>query len=358
MDLSKKIQFLTMDVISTIGMGKNFGMLRADVDIDRYIKSSEEGLRVGNAFMACGLTWIAQAPVIGQLLSPNIADKSGYGAMIGACYRAIDERLRDRNDKRRDMLASFIRHGLAGDELRSEVVVQLVAGSDTTAGALRAILLHTMATPRVVARLRREIDDAVRSGKAPGNGAGIISLAAAKQLPYLQAVIREGLRVYPPVRNLLPKDIPPGGDTVTVDGKPVFLPGGADIGISALAMHRDKRLFGEDAELFRPERWFESDPAKLAAMMKVSDLTFGHGRWACPGKTVAQLELNKVMFEVRVPRINGPARITTDWLTNTQAFRYFDWAIANPPSPWDIFNTFGIFVINNQWVQVTARLDA
>ncbi|GAB1317881.1 Pisatin demethylase [Madurella fahalii] len=336
MDLSKKIQYLTMDIISTVGQGKNFGMLRADTDIDGYIKSSEEGLRIGNAFMACGLTWLTQAPVVGQLLSPRTTDKTGYGAMIGACYRAIEERLNDRNDKRRDMLASFVRHGLAGDELRTEIVVQLVAGSDTTAGALRAIMLYIMATPHVVAKLRKEIDVAVRSGKVPESGAGIISLATAKQLPYLQAVIREGLRVYPPVRNLLPKDIPPGGDTVMVDGKPVFLPGGADIGVSVLAMHRNKRLFGDDADLFRPERWFEADPNRLAAMLKVNDLTFGHSRWACPGKTIAQMELNKVIFE---------------------AFRYFDWAIANPASPWDAFNVFGIFVINDQWVQVTARRD-
>jgi cytochrome P450 len=295
-DLSKKIQFFTMDVISALGMGRPFGMLRADADIDHYIRSSEEGLRIANTFGALGLSWLAQAPVIGKFICPQAMDKAGFGAMMGACFRAVDERVRDVDDKRRDMLASFIRHKLGGHDLKSEVLETLIAGSDTTAGGLRAIMLYVMTNKRVYAKLQEEIDRAVREGKVSGEG--VISSAAAKQLPYLQAVIKEGLRVFPPVRNILPKDVPAGGDTVMVDGKPVFLPGGVDIGYSALAMHRDKKVYGEDADMFRPERWFEPDQDKLAAMMKVNELTFGYGRWQCLGKNVAHMELNKAIFEV------------------------------------------------------------
>jgi len=198
------------------------------------------------------------------------------------------------------MIASFVRHGLGGNELKSEVLETLIAGSDTTAGALRGTMLYLMGNKRVCERLQVEIDQAVREGRVDGTGEEVVPFAVAKQLPYLQAVIREGLRVWPPVRNILPKDIPAGGDTVMVDGKPVFLPGGVEIGYSALAMHRDKKVYGEDADLFRPERWFEKDPEKLAVMTKVNDLTFGHGRWQCLGKNVAQMELNKALFEVSV----------------------------------------------------------
>jgi cytochrome P450 len=302
MDLAKKIQFLTLDVISVVGTGQPLGMLRADTDVDRYIQSSEEGLRIGTAFSGLGLSWLAQAPVLGAWLAPRPTDKSGFGALMGACYKVVDERVRGVKEEggkgRRDMLASFIRHGLEGPDLKSEVLETLIAGSDTTAAALRATMLYVMGNKRVYVKLQEEIDEAVREGKVAKDGEGVISFAVAKQLPYLQAVIREGLRVFPPVRNILPKDIPAGGDTVMVDGKPVFLPGGVDIGYSALAMHHDKKLYGEDAALFRPERWFEPDQEKLAAMVKVNELTFGHGRWQCLGKNVAQMELNKTFFEV------------------------------------------------------------
>lgn len=306
MDLSKKIQFFTLDVISAVGMGRAFGMLRADADIDHYVRSSEQGLRMAAAASALRLSWLMQAPVIGKWIAPKRTDKVGFGAMMGACFKLVEERARNAAaaaggggvDKRQDMLASFIRHRLAGSELNSEVLETLIAGSDTTAGALRGVMLYLMTNRRVYERLQGEIDEAVREGKVGADGEGVIPFAVAKQLPYLQAVIREGLRVWPPVRNILPKDVPAGGDTVMVDGKPVFLPGGVDIGYSALAMHRDKKVYGEDADLFRPERWFEPDPVRLAAMMKVSDLTFGHGRWQCLGKNVAQMELNKTFFEV------------------------------------------------------------
>jgi cytochrome P450 len=309
MDLSKKIQFFTLDVISAVGMGRAFGMLRADKDIDHYIRSSEQGLRIATAFSGLGLSWVAQAPLLGKWIAPKATDRAGFGALMGACFRVVDERVREIKQmvdggegKRRDMLASFVRHRLEGDELKSEVLETLIAGSDTTAGALRAIMLYVMGNKRVYVKLQEEIDEAVREGKVDGDGEGIIPYSVAKQLPYLQAVIREGLRVFPPVRNILPKDVPAGGDTVMVDGKPVFLPGGVDIGYSALAMHRDKKVYGEDADLFRPERWFEPDQDKLAAMMKVNELTFGHGRWQCLGKNVAQMELNKTFFEVSLLR--------------------------------------------------------
>ncbi|KAK4155663.1 cytochrome P450 [Chaetomidium leptoderma] len=338
MDLSKTMQFLTLDVISTVGMGRSFGMLRADADTDHYIRSSEQGLRLGNTFAALGLSWLAHAPVIGRLLAPKPTDTAGFGAMMGACFAVIDERVGNIEggveEDRRDMLASFVRHGLVGDELRSEVLETLIAGSDTTAGALRGIMLYVMGNKRVYSKLQDEIDDAVAEEKVAVTGEGVIPFGVAKQMPYLQAVIREGLRVWPPVRNILPKDVPAGGDTVLVEGKPVFLPGGVEIGYSSLAMHRDKKVYGEDADLFRPERWFEQDREKLAVMTRVNDLTFGHGRWQCLGKNVAQMELNKTVFEL---------------------FRHFDWSVAHPATPWKIMNSLGLFIINDMWVQVTSR---
>lgn len=59
-----------------------------------------------------------------------------------------------------------------------------------------------------------------------------MSNAAVKQLTCLQAIIREGIRVWPPAVNLFPHDVPPEGDTIAVDGKEYFLPSGTEIGHS------------------------------------------------------------------------------------------------------------------------------
>lgn len=332
MDLARKVQFFTLDVISGVGLGKTFGMLQSDADVEDYLKSSEEGLFIANVGLALGFSWLTQAPFIGRFIAPSPKDKKGFGKMMATCFRYVDERVSSPTDKRSDMLASFIRHGLAGDELRSEALEQIVAGSDTTASGIRGTLLHIITNPRVYTKLQREIDDAVRDGKAPSSG--LIAHAQARQLPYLQATIREALRVWPPVTNIFSRDVPPGGDTVKVDGKEVFLPGGACIGYSALGMHHSPEIYGSDAKVFRPERWFESDEEKLAAMLRTNELIFGYGKFQCLGKSVAQIEIGKIIFEL---------------------LRNFDIALTNPTRPWNALNYLGLFSISDMWVQAVER---
>lgn len=305
MDLSKKMQFFTLDVLSTVGLGKGFGMLANDKDVDEFVKSGEEGMLAANLFLALGLSSLAQMPVIGKHILPSPTDEKGMGRLVGNSYQRADQAVARAVDTKSDMLSSWVRHGITGDALRSEASESIIAGSDTTASALRGIMLQIMTNPRVYSRLREEIDEAVREGVAvpekEAGSAGIISTAAAKQLPYLQAVIREGLRWWPSVTNLLPRDIPPEGDVVVVDGEEVFLPGGTEIGISVVGMMRRKDTFGEDAGSFRPERWLEANSDKYNEMLRVADLVFGYGRWQCLGKPIAQHELNKGIFEVIYP---------------------------------------------------------
>ncbi|EOO02301.1 putative cytochrome p450 protein [Phaeoacremonium minimum UCRPA7] len=315
MDLAKKIQYFTLDVISTVGLGKSFGMLKEDRDVDDYIKSSEEGLHIVNFSVGVGISWILQTPWVAKLVGPSPKDAKGYGKMIGTAYRYVDERAAKPIDARSDMLASFMRHGLNGEELRSEALEQVLAGSDTTASGIRGILLYLISNPIVYGKLQSEIDDAIKIGNAPASPE-IISLAQAAKLPYLQAVIREG------------------GDTFVIDGRSYFIPGGTEIGYSAVSMHHDKGLYGDDAEHFKPERWLTGDKEKLAAMIRSNELVFGHGKFHCLGKPVAQLELNKIIFEL---------------------LRNFNWGLANPEKPWRIYNAMGLFMTNDMWVYVTER---
>ncbi|KAL7795936.1 cytochrome P450 [Trichoderma ceciliae] len=332
MDLARKVQFFTLDVISGVGLGKTFGMLQSDTDVEGYLQSSEEGLHIANVALALGFSWITQAPFLGRFIAPSPEDSKGFGRMMATCFRYVNERVENPTDKRSDMLASFIRHGIEGDELRSEALEQIVAGSDTTASGIRCTLLHIITNPRVYNKLQKEIDEAVLCGKAPEDG--LITHSQAKQLPYLQATIREAMRVWPPVTNIFSRDIPPEGDTVEVDGKEVFLPGGACIGYSAVAMHHSTEIYGDDAKVFRPERWFEEDKDKLAAMLRTNEMIFGYGKFQCLGKTVAQIELGKIVFEL---------------------LRNFDIALVNPTKPWVALNHLGLFAISDMWVQVMER---
>lgn len=98
----------------------------------------------------------------------------------------------------------------------------------------------------------------------------------------------------PPATAGFPKKVPEGGDTIC--GK--FVPAGTDVFVNMWSMMRNREVFGEDADIFRPERFLECDAVKKAELIKNIDLAFGHGRWMCPGKTLAWFELNKIFVEV------------------------------------------------------------
>lgn len=339
MDLAQKIPFFTLDVISHIGLGTPFGNLTANKDVNDYLKSSEEGLKIGNTAFGMGLGWLRETPIIGPAISPSEKDQTGYGRMMHEARKIVDARRSKSTDGKSDMLASFIRNGVSGDDLFQEAFEQILAGSDTTAAAIRIILLYVTSNPRVYAKLQAEIDHAVASSAAPAAPA-IIPDATARSLPYLSAVVREGMRIHPPVVNLFSRIAPPGGDVVSAQGKEYFIPGGTMVGYSAWSMHRTNRaLYGPDATTFKPERWLvdASDPAeaeRLKRMIRTNDMVFGSGRWVCLGRNIALVEVHKCVFEL---------------------LRHFDLALSNPAEPWKTHNSLGLWEIRDMWVDVTAR---
>jgi cytochrome P450 len=152
-------------------------------------------------------------------------------------------------------------------------------------------MLYIMTSPRVYRQLQAEIDTAALNGKI---SRPVVRDAEARTLPYLQAVIHEGLRIHPPATGLLSKVTPPEGDTING----VFVPGGTNVASNTWAVMRNKDIFGADCDCFRPERWIEADEEGYTKMLRVVELAFGSGRYKCLGRTVAGIELNKIFVEV------------------------------------------------------------
>ncbi len=111
-------------------------------------------------------------------------------------------------------------------------------------------MLCLLSTPTAVNALQREIDEGVAAGAISSP----IRDAEARTLPYLQAVIREGMRVYPPQTGFNYKEVPRGG--ATVHG--FRLPAGTQVGVGIQSIMRSVATFGPDADVFRPERWIEA----------------------------------------------------------------------------------------------------
>ena len=294
LDFGHMAQYMTLDVITKVAFGSEFGFLEQEKDLHGYIAMIEQ---IAPPSVLCsGVPYLSDffaQPWVIRLLSPKAGDSRGFGKMMGVAKEIVDARYGGNKEEKQDMMASFMRHGLTRRQVETEAIFQIVAGSDTTATAIRATVLHVVTCPRVYNALQREIDEAISQNKISTPA----KAAEGAALPYLQAVISEGLRIHPPFNGIPSKVVPPEGDYI--DGK--FVPGGTRILPCFGGLGRNKTVFGEDADVFRPERFLEAqreDPERAAEMRRVAEMAFGYGRFACAGKPVAMLELNKVFVEV------------------------------------------------------------
>ncbi|KAK4545870.1 hypothetical protein LTR36_002434 [Oleoguttula mirabilis] len=299
MDISRETSFFTLDVISKVAFGQTFGFLDLDEDPFGYLENLAQLLPAIIVFgVYTELTNIMKVPLIKAAL-PKSTDKRGLGRVMGFARDRVQERFDHKPVVRQDMLNSFISRGLTQGELESETLTQITAGSDSTASALRITLHFICTSPPIQERLLAEARAGIEAGLI---SRPVIKDTEARQLPYLQACIKEGLRIYPPVTGLMAKMVPDGGAKIEVNGVEKFAPSGTQVGWNSWGMMHDPEIFGTDAEIFRPERWLQRDGSekerdRIVKMTETVSLCFGYGRFGCLGRGVATMELNKAIIE-------------------------------------------------------------
>lgn len=137
----------------------------------------------------------------------------------------------------------------------------IIAGSDTTAVTLSAILYNLINNPRVLKKLREEIDNAADEGKFSVDGHPL-SFKDSRDMPYLQVVVKEAMRMHAATGLPLWREVPAGG--MEIGGR--FFPAGSVVGLNTWCAHYNQDVFGTDAGEFRPERWLDADEATLSRM--------------------------------------------------------------------------------------------
>lgn len=144
------------------------------------------------------------------------------------------------------------------------------------------------------------------------------------------------MRLHPTTGFILERHVPPGGAVLCN----VYLPARTVVGVNAWAIHREKSIYGEDADYFRPERWLEAtgndaspnhdqnhdvgnnihgaskqSESERVAEMRRCFFMFGHGARACLGRNIAMMQIVKLVFEL---------------------YRQFDISLAAPEDEWEV----------------------
>ncbi|KAK3391929.1 cytochrome P450 [Sordaria brevicollis] len=176
-------------------------------------------------------------------------------------------------------------------DIAAELLDHMVAGIDTTGDAL-CFLMWELSQPRSFrcqTKLRQELLS------FPGEDLSF------DKLPYLDAVVMEGLRCFPAIPMSLPRIIPRDGRTING----YYLPEGTTVSCQAHSVHRiDREAWGPDPDAFRPERWLEKEGKKdkenggaVEARKKVF-FAFANGGRGCVGKHLALAEMKILLREV------------------------------------------------------------
>ncbi|KAK4498262.1 hypothetical protein PRZ48_010919 [Zasmidium cellare] len=245
---------------------------------------------------------------------------ANYSPMVDFAMTRQKERLEknevaddDVNDK--DFLSRFIQAmkkdpSIPQWALPAWTSSNILAGSDTTAIYLRTLFKNLLTDPRTLATLRKELDDAQSRGQLSMP----VTWKESRELPYLDACIKEAGRIHPPFGLPLERIVPEGG--LTISGE--FVPAGTIVGMNGWVVHRDRDVFGDDADQWRPERWLEADEATKTRMDQ-GLLTFGGGHRSCLGKNISLLELYKLVptilrtYELELVDGDQPWRVENRW---------------------------------------------
>lgn len=209
---------------------------------------------------------------------------------IGVLFKTvIDKTIEDRRrsgEQREDLLSTLLAATddegakMSQEQLRHEMLTLFIAGHETTANALAWTFYLLAKNPAVMDKLAAEIDR-VLGGRLP-------TVADLSHMPYLEMVLKESMRLYPPAwiigRRVL-KAFEIGGYTLPVGSAVIAMP---------YVAHHDPRYF-PDPERFDPERF---TPEREAALPRYAYIPFGAGPRVCIGNGFAMMEAQLILATV------------------------------------------------------------
>ncbi|KAG8689290.1 hypothetical protein FRC11_003356 [Ceratobasidium sp. 423] len=275
-DCCAQFDFIAFDIIGDLALGSSFGLVRTQRDaapmaLSRYTTENAETKAVGipvagtlirgdNTAMTLGVypLWIQK---ILRLAPWHLPGTFALGRLFKLAVAAINDRLRrDKAGYEKDgvdIIDKLLRareadgSGISRSELITEVLTIIVAGGDTTSKRVSLTIYQR--------KLQEELDKHIPLDKPDETSDIIARYEDIKNLPDLNACIKEIHRLQSVVGTGLPRVVPPG-KTFTFGGQ--TFKSGSVISVPSFTTNRSK-IWGHDADESRPDRWLEDGAGTL-----------------------------------------------------------------------------------------------
>ncbi|KAB8337298.1 hypothetical protein FH972_021599 [Carpinus fangiana] len=279
-DMVKWYNYTTLDIIGDLAFGDNLGCLDSDT-LHPWIASIFYSLQA-LAYVLVALQFMPQW-FLAAIIPKSTQDDNN--AHMGRTITKVKQRLKLQTD-RADFLQYIQRHndekGMNEKEIISNSSILILAGSETTATALSGTTYWLLKNPNTMATLLKEIRGTFKTEAE-------MTMTALAGCKYLNAVLREGLRMYPPVPVGLLRKV----DThnATVAGHQV--PHGCSVSIPQYATYHSQSNWREP-DRFDPDRWLHPNGKDRPSTFE----PFSTGPRNCIGQNLAWVEMRMILARV------------------------------------------------------------
>ncbi|EHK20796.1 uncharacterized protein TRIVIDRAFT_59079 [Trichoderma virens Gv29-8] len=281
-DITEYAMFFGFDVMGDIGFSKDFHMLEQESE-HPAIKGVHESM------LAIGV--LGTVPWLLSMISKVPGAAASFSRFTTWCHQELQKKreimaneaamLKDQDQDPRDIISWLLKALNEGDPSAppGEIAIQEDAPIPLASLFQMRKLYYLASNPNSYRRLQAVIHQEFPKG--------INDWTYEKNIPYLNYVIQETLRLMPSVPGGLPRLTPPQG--LMIDDQ--FIPGGTIVSVPTYTVQRDER-FWSDADAFKPERW-ESLSTETSAW-----IPFTRGQWVCPGRNLAMMELRMALSRI------------------------------------------------------------
>ncbi|KAK7538241.1 putative cytochrome P450 [Phyllosticta citribraziliensis] len=289
-DATQWFSYFAYDIMGRVGYSRDFGQL-----LDGAEHDAVEGLRKSQAIFGT----LKPVPWVLNFLMAIPGATGEFGRYAAWCRNLVEEKREilkaESKAQPNDILSHFLkakeegaRYGSKTNEaLGEESRAIVVAGADTTSITLTNAFYYMSLDPEPYRKLQTILDEIFPGGPAT------FDYDKVRDIPLLEGIINESMRLKPPVPSGNPRETPPRG--IQIGDR--WIPGNVNIVIPQWVVQRDERYF-EQADQFIPERWIPGGDKAWMVKEKNAFFPMYVGMYHCAGKQLALWEMRSVISRV------------------------------------------------------------